>query len=302
MGLYRANYPLGAAPGQSAYNKMFADAIERIGDPSFALWCTVKPVPNMAEETMVVVSDVGMVPARSSEDAALTAAKIDELAKVTLTMTEYGIRFDSPEYQYDTLPEEIRMMTPGAFAAAAAATAEQLAANILVTAFSTTGWDGKALCANDHPISGGTNDNLLTTALSSSALSVARGLWNRQKTNKGKPLARPAAAYLAVPPELENTARQILGATWATSSGTGGDANPNQNWLQPLMIPYLTSDVDWFVVGNPADDPYGARVIVNRAPRFNSGFDSTTESYFGIASLVMGAGFMNYKWIVGSNT
>jgi hypothetical protein len=302
MALLRANYQLGAAPGQSDYNKMYADAVSASGTPQYSLWTSVKPLPNMAEYNTVALGDVGHLPARSSEAAALQAAAIAELGKITIGMTEYGIRFDSPKFQWDTLPAEVRFQTPVEFANAATSTMEQLAANILVNAFSTTGFDGKALCASDHPVAGGVNDNEVATALSATSLGVARGLWGRMKTSQGKPLVRKGPKYLVVSPENEVTARTIINASWTTASGSGSDGNANQGYVEVLVCPWLTSAVDWFLVGDPMDSPNGAIVVVNRAPEFVSGFDATSQAYFGISSLVAGAGFGSYNWIVGSNT
>lgn len=124
------------------------------------------------------------------------------------------------------------------------------AASVFVNAFSSSylGADGKALCATDHPTRPDDSTSISnkgTTALSYAAVKSTLQAGRRLKNDRQVPFP---VFYntLIVPVELEETAREILGA-----SGKPGTADNDANAIGNLSVvadPYLTDTNNWFMV------------------------------------------------------
>lgn len=129
------------------------------------------------------------------------------------------------------------------------------AATIFNNAFSTTGPDGKVLCASDHPLpypGAGTCSNLLGVAADLSLASIEDMVTLMRQTKDGagkKVLIKPR--FLVVPPEYEFLATELLDATSKPQASTAGSLTevnmPNalrsRYGLEPVVIDYIT-DVD----------------------------------------------------------
>ncbi len=112
------------------------------------------------------------------------------------------------------------------------------------------GWDSKTIAATDHPTSGSTRDNKLTSALDATALNSAlqklREWVNYQDQYYGNSLAN-GPLFLVVPPALEATARQLVGSEF-TSSELQINVARSHFSISVVVSPYLTDDNDWFIV------------------------------------------------------
>ena len=96
-----------------------------------------------------------------------------------------------------------------------------------------TGYDGKAIFANDHPNYGdigGTQDNLTTGALTDANLKAAIILFRKQKDENGKKISS-IPNKLIVPQSLQFTAATILQS--ALQAGTG---NNDKNVLPNMEL------------------------------------------------------------------
>lgn len=126
------------------------------------------------------------------------------------------------------------------------------AASVFNNAFSSSylGADGKALCADDHPTRPDDStaiDNKGTTALSYAAIKATLQAGRRMDNDRGFPMPM-IYDTLVVPVELEETAREILGASGKPGSADN-DANAVSN-LRVLADPYLTDANNWFMVAS----------------------------------------------------
>ena len=115
------------------------------------------------------------------------------------------------------------------------------------------GGDGKPWAATDHPVASkgssgrkfvvdtdaGTYSNLISSALSVSAITTAQSMANRFITPDGLPFLCEMDTLL-VSPELEATAKQICGDKAKLYPGQTGDVNP-------------VSDLQYIVVGGGKD-------------------------------------------------
>jgi len=120
----------------------------------------------------------------------------------------------------------------------------RLVAQTLESGWTTPGYDGVNFFASNHPLSaGGTNDNVVSGALTEANLTTALVKLARMKDDSGQ-LIGLTGTHLLVPPELEVTARKLLNAQLVG----GGDTNVLAGRLQIVVSPYLTSATRWYVI------------------------------------------------------
>ena len=133
-----------------------------------------------------------------------------------------------------------------------------VSAGIYHDAFTTAGYDGKALCATDHPLEeGGTGSNELAApaALGVAGLKSLLLLFSDMVGPDGYPL-NEMARTLVVPTALQFTARQLLNAIGQHDSANR-TANPfDEDKLDYLCWPYLSaaqggSDTAYYLINEP---------------------------------------------------
>jgi phage major head subunit gpT-like protein len=147
---------------------------------------------------------------------------------------------------------------PMAFAMAAMRTREEHAASVFNNAFSTSynGYDGQPLCDDDHDYSPQKTsshiDNELVLALSYDNVVTARQTMRAFVDDEGK-LISVNPNLLLVPPELENTANEIIKTMRGGNSQQPDTANYTANLLQDrgmnyIVWDYLTDSNAWFLI------------------------------------------------------
>lgn len=200
-------------------------------------------------------------------------------------------------------------------ARAARATVETKAAEVLNNAFTTTGFDGKALIATDHlRLDGGSLSNLLQTAYGAAAVNGSLSDQNlkaaliqaRAQVDDRGILIQVQPTVLVVPPALEYTARTLVGGTNLSVLGSGlvsggtTDATTAKNTLPPLKIvvmDYLTSSTAWFLM-----DPKVAELnfFWRKKLEFKNVEDFDTMQAKYRAYMRFSCGWSDYRGIVGS--
>lgn len=161
---------------------------------------------------------------------------------------------------------------------------QQLAA-FLRTAAATTGYDGKAVFATDHPMNGGdvaggpsgsAQSNLaLNTALSYNSYVAARTAMMAFKGEDGQPL-NVTPKLLVVPPQLEGVGKLILEAdllsnAFTATSGASSQATQNNVYkgtAKLLVIPELADQPNnwWLLDTSKVVKPFMWQL--RQAPRF----------------------------------
>ncbi len=123
-------------------------------------------------------------------------------------------------------------------------------------------------------------NNTTTTALSSEALSEARLKMSKHKSVDGETPLNIKPKYLIIPPALEVTAREILGA----SSKIGADnvmiPNVNLNAYEVVVDPEITSDTAWYLLADHRTFKMGFLAGTNRAPVIEQTHSSVSGSEF----------------------
>ena len=212
--------------------------------------------------------------------------------------------------QYNTINK-----MSSALARAARATVETQAATVLNNAFTTTGFDGKALIATDHVrLDGGSMSNLLQTTYGAAAINGSLSDQNlkaaliqaRAQVDDRGILIQVQPTVLVVPPALEYTARTLVGGTNLSVLGTGlvsggtTDAATAKNTLPPLKIvvmDYLTSSTAWFLM-----DPKVAELnfFWRKKLEFKNMEDFDTMQAKYRAYMRFSCGWSDFRGIVGS--
>ena len=122
----------------------------------------------------------------------------------------------------------------------------------LVNGDSTLCYDGQYFFDNDHEEGdSGTQDNLLDLELTSENLSTARSHMMRFKDDKGKAL-KINGDTVVVPPELESTALEIVGAeSIERYTASGDDKKPTMNVHRGrytvITTPEITDADSWYL-------------------------------------------------------
>ena len=147
-----------------------------------------------------------------------------------------------------------------------------------------TGFDGKAMCATDHPLKGGgTAQNRLTTAADLSITSLEDVLIGVSQTVNDRGIPKLLhATKLAIPTDLRFTAESVLASVLRP-----GSMNNDVNAVKSLgvlgsddvcMTPYFTSASTWFVRTNAPD---GAKHFKRKAmqKKVEGDFETTNTRY-----------------------
>lgn len=218
----------------------------------------------------------------------------------TLTHSTYGIGFIVTSEMYEDDQYGKINALPRALARSVRHTVEIAGANVLNRAFTATytGADSKELCATDHPlVGGGTEQNELSTAADLSMTSLEQALIDIGDLTDDRGLliaAKPK--MLIVPPELDWTAKQLLGSE--------KDPESNYNAINPAkgMIPYsvnnfLTDSDAWFIL---TDVPNGPVFYWRRRPAFtkDNDFDSDNAKYK--STFRFSCGWDDFRGVFGS--
>ncbi len=148
-------------------------------------------------------------------------------------------------------------------------------------------------------VGAGTNDNLLTGALSESNLNAARSLLRNYKNQRGLPMNMGAPGsdmVLVVGPENEALAYEL---TNSALSGADMQANRNQGYAEVVVMPFAVDPSDWYLIDR-SRSPIG--IWLGEAPTVQ--VRESEDGVFAIMVAKFQASFYkkSYEYgIVGSN-
>ena len=223
-----------------------------------------------------------------------TARYTHETLALAFAITEEAIE--------DNLYDRLASRYTKALARSMANTKQVKAANVLNNAFGTAnGGDGKALCADDHPIVAGTDRNELSTAADLNETSLEQSLIDIAATTDERGLKIASQGMkLIVPSALQFTAERLM-----KSAGRVGTADNDINAVVSKgMIPqgyavnhYLT-DTDAFFI--KTDVPNGLKHFVRAPMKTAMEGDFTTGNVRYKARERYSFGFSDWRGIFGS--
>jgi len=218
----------------------------------------------------------------------------------TLTHSTYGIGFIVTSEMYEDDQYGKINALPRALARSVRHTVEIAAANVLNRGFNSTytGADGKELLATDHPlVGGGTEQNELTTAADLSMTSLEQAMIDiGDLTDERGLIIAAKPRMLIVPPELDWTARQLLGSEKDPETNFNA-INPAKGLMPFTVNHYLTDSDAWFI---KTDVPEGMVFYWRRRPAFtkDNDFDSDNGKYK--STFRFSVGWDDYRGIFGA--
>ena len=194
-----------------------------------------------------------------SAQETFTARYTHETLALAFAITEEAIE--------DNLYDRLASRYTKALARSMANTKQVKAANVLNNAFGTAnGGDGKALCADDHPIVSGTEQNELSTAADLNETSLEQSLIDIAAMTDERGLRIAARGVkMIIPSANQFTAERLM-----KSQGRTGTADNDINAIGSMgMIPqgyrvnnYLTDSDAFYII---TDVPNGMKMF-QRAP------------------------------------
>jgi len=123
-------------------------------------------------------------------------------------------------------------------------------------------------------------NNSATDPLSSAAISAGRLAMSKHKSIDGKTNLRIVPKYLIVPPALEVTAREILGASAKLGADNVAVPNVNQNLYELIVDPEINSDTAWYLLAERRTLKMGFLAGTNRQPIFKINDSSLARTVF----------------------
>jgi hypothetical protein len=224
-----------------------------------------------------------------------TARYTHETLALAFAITEEAIE--------DNLYDRLASRYTKALARSMANTKQVKAANVLNNAFSSSsaGGDGKELCATDHPIASGTEQNELSTAADLNETSLEQSLIDIAAMTDERGLKIAAkGTKLIIPSALQFTAERLM----KSSQRVGTADNDINAVVSKGMIPqgytvnhYLT-DTDAFFI--KTDVPNGLKHFVRAPMKTSMEGDFTTGNVRYKARERYSFGFSDWRGIFGS--
>jgi len=174
-------------------------------------------------------------------------------------------------------------------------------AGVFNNAFSTLGYDGKALVASDHPRSKtdstAVSNTLGTAALTDANLEAAIVKLEELGDDRGEATAA-MATHLVVGRQLRTTAFKLTGSQLEPE--TANNAINTHTGIIPIVHPMI-SGKKWFVI----DAPMAQQALLwywRIQAQFAAAEDQSStlvRSFFG--RMRYSTGWQDFRWIVGSN-
>jgi hypothetical protein len=223
-----------------------------------------------------------------------TARYTHETLALAFAITEEAIE--------DNLYDRLASRYTKALARSMANTKQVKAANVLNNAFGTAnGGDGKALCADDHPIVAGTDRNELSTAADLNETSLEQSLIDIAATTDERGLKIASQGMkLIVPSALQFTAERLM-----KSAGRVGTADNDINAVvskgmvpQGYVVNHYLTDTDAFFI--KTDVPNGLKHFVRAPMKTAMEGDFTTGNVRYKARERYSFGFSDWRGIFGS--
>jgi hypothetical protein len=223
-----------------------------------------------------------------------TARYTHETLALAFAITEEAIE--------DNLYDRLASRYTKALARSMANTKQVKAANVLNNAFGTAnGGDGKALCADDHPIVAGTDRNELSTAADLNETSLEQSLIDIAAMTDERGLKIAAqGTKLIVPSALQFTAERLM-----KSAGRVGTADNDINAVvskgmvpQGYVVNHYLTDTDAFFI--KTDVPNGLKHFVRAPMKTAMEGDFTTGNVRYKARERYSFGFSDWRGIFGS--
>jgi hypothetical protein len=236
-------------------------------------------------------------------DGTIEYGDVERGYEVEYTFPELASGFQVTRKMRDDLQYQTIFDNADGMATAYARKRRKDAASVFNNAFSASylGYDGKALCANDHPRSRTDStavDNLATLALTAANLETVVVQHQSLKDDLGEEIVIMPDT-LIVPRALRKDALEIVGSQLDPASANNA-INIQAGVWRVVVDPYLTDANAWFIVDSAMANRY-LKWYDRITPEFTGtqDFDTMIWKYRGY--MRYGYGWSDFRWICGSN-
>lgn len=281
-------------------NDLFQDGLTSWGEE----YRKVGNVLNSTKQSEVDSYESGF--AAMPEKAEGVAATYDTILpgiKKTYTHVTYALGYELTEEAIEDnlqTPQTFNKL-PAALNRSAIETVEVTFFNIFNNGFSTTGFDGVALFATNHPnLDNSTQSNKPTTDVDLSVTSLTAGLTAIEKFVDERGLKRPTkAVLLMVPTDSWNVAEELLGSEFKPYVANNEVNALQKKDLQYFVAHYLTDTDAWFLLAEKGmhQIKFFWRVKLG-ALRRGTDFDSTNLKH--LARMRFSVGWSHWMGTYGS--
>lgn len=199
------------------------------------------------------MTGVGAVPQWTGGD--MPTAAIDQSGATTVTYTKYALDVIIDKYDAKDIPEIIANASAKLGIAVAQTRALTCVAKFTNGFTDTTAIDSVALFATTHATATTTRSNRTSSALDRTSFMSAVKSYRKWVSYQDIPMdLTPFGFYLVVPPDLEETAVQIVGSPYSSNQMQTNVASTYNTTV--VVWPHLTSTTDWFLMSK-AEKPLG---------------------------------------------
>ena len=226
----------------------------------------------------------------------------------TATHVEFSSGFQVERKLFDDDQYNVMDQRPQGLARAYSRTRQKHGARIFNNAFSVDTFfynnsEGVALASNSHTtnadgVSTATGfDNLVTTALSNTAVSAARLQFRKFRDDRGNRISS-MPNELIVPIDLEDTAQEIISSRGKPDTAEN-NINVNNNRFSVIGWEYLTDTNNWFMSDSANRKSF--LVWIDRVPRefaFAEDLDTIIAKWRGYARY--SNAWWDWRWCLGA--
>lgn len=299
MAATRGGFPKLLVPGLAAVFFRKYTAIEQ----EHTAWCPVKSSSRAFEDEAKVIGLGQMTP--KAEGTVVTFDDPQEGGEVRYTHITYslGVRITQEMMEDDLYGIMTRMMAE--LSQSAAYQWDTIATSILNNAFSGSflGFDGKALCATDHPLTGtssvqanrpGTDVDLSLAAIQAGVEAFENTVTDRNMVSDATP------KHLLHGTTDIFTAGEILESEFKPG-GNDNDRNilRSRYGIGQKLVKRKSDADSWFLVGNKGDVDY--KMYRRRSTQTRESTDPFNGDKIMTVTLRGSAGFGDYRNIYGSS-
>lgn len=286
------------------FQKIFSDQYDDLPDMIPEMYPIL---PHNNRETWSV-SDVGTMGDWDEFDGEVTEDEVTQGYDVTATYIEYTKGFKVERKLFDDDQFNIMDQKPRGMAMAAVRTRQRHAARLWSNAFAVDSYfyshsEGVALCANAHTTNADSVDtsvgfdNLVTSALSATALTAARNQMVEYRDDRGN-FIPVVPDEIVIPHNLYDVAYEIV-ASMGKVDSSQNNRNVHYGAYNIIEWMYLSDTNNWFLQDSAMRKQSIAWIDrIEKEFAYVEDFDTLVSKWRGYMRYV--ALWWNWRWILGA--
>lgn len=212
---------------------------------TYQSWTRATSLTDFKSKNVVKVSELPELE-KVGENGEITEAQLTD-AKVAYSLNTYGKLVTVTRQMLINDDLGALTMTPFKLGSAARRTINRHVYDILVNG------DSSAYTIDSVNLFASAHNNLLTTALDSANLTIARAAMRKQRGPNSDAYLNIAPRFLIVPPDLEHTALELIESSGSTvAEKSSGVTNVHRNSYELIVDAELVDADDWYLSADPS--------------------------------------------------